>query len=79
MLGLIHLRLEAWQSAITAFDKVIADSSGSYREEAAWFKGLALVKSNNRDKAIQQLEKIVYSKGWKHEQAKQLLQALKES
>ena len=61
------------ETAIAYFKKVIADENSAFRNDALWYAGLALLKSNRKTEAVVFIEKA------EHENKSLLLKELKNS
>ncbi len=72
-IGSAWLMKEKEETAIAHFKKVIANESSSFRNDALWYTGLALLKSNRKSEALIFIEEA------EHEDKLELLRELKNS
>jgi tetratricopeptide (TPR) repeat protein len=72
-IGSAYLMKEKEETAIAHFKKVIANENSFFRNDAMWYTGLALLKSNRKTEALGFIERA------EHENKAELLRELKNS
>lgn len=78
-MGFSYMKLERWDSAIDAFKQVVEHPRQGMKEDANWYLSLAFFLKGEREDAIKILEQIKVRKGAMHEDAKELLNAIKDN
>jgi tetratricopeptide (TPR) repeat protein len=76
LLGLSHLALSNYNSAISELSKV-ANASGEYGKEARWYLGLSYLKSGDSQKAREYFESLAGSDGYYRERSEKILRRLR--
>ena len=74
--GISRMELHEYEKAGTSFDKVINDQFNLYIEQAEWYLSLCYIITNQNDKAVQLLDKIVDNKSYNYKAAKRILKKL---
>jgi hypothetical protein len=75
--GVANFEDQKYPEAKQSFVKVINDNNNLYIETAKWYLALCYVKTNEREKAIQQLEIIKKEGGIYSNDAKKVARELK--
>jgi hypothetical protein len=75
-MGVSYVKLEMFGKAIEMFDEVIGSPNNVFREEAKWYKALALIGNDNVDAAKQLLTEIAGQDGFYKEKAAEKLKGL---
>ena len=52
--GISNIEIHNYANAITAFNEIIRQNDNLYIEHAEWYLGLCYLKSNQKDKALDQ-------------------------
>lgn len=74
--GSCLLSLENPHKAIRYFDTYLAGGNTKFKEAAWWYKGLAYLKTEDKNKAKSALEQVITFKGEFEQQARELLRKL---
>lgn len=75
--GLAHFKASDFGYALHSWDKVLAQPSSMFSEEAKWYKALALIELDKSDAAIVELHSIAKSNGFYKKQALSKLSQLR--
>lgn len=68
-MGVSYVKLEMFEKAIAMFDEVINSTNNVFREEASWYKALALIGNGNKEAAKIILTEIAGKEGFYKEKA----------
>jgi hypothetical protein len=74
--GVCFIELEQYDDAIESFTAVINDNDNLFVEQANWYLGLIYLMDNQKNKAIEQFEKISKDENYYTSQAKEILKYL---
>lgn len=74
--GLSQLELGSYYMAKINFRRVI-EMNSDFKKEAQWYLGLAYLKTNDTQQAIEQFRELAKTKGYYQNQAKKILEKLK--
>jgi tetratricopeptide (TPR) repeat protein len=75
--GISNFENNKYPEAKRSFGNVISDNDNLYIDQAEWYLALCYVKTNDREKAIQQFEMIRREGGFYRNDAKKILRKLK--
>ena len=76
MRGNSHYALKQYEEAKPDFETVEKDESSLFRDEAIWYLADCYLKTNERDKAIENLKNIAASESNHKKQAAKILRKL---
>ena len=71
------METKEYELAGKSFGKIIDDRYNMYIEQAEWYLSLCYVITDQEDKAIMLLEKIIDENGYYHKKARSVLRKLK--
>jgi len=75
--GISRMEIKEYELAGKSFGKIIDDRYNIYIEQAEWYLSLCYIITNQDDKAIPLLEKIIDGNGFYHKDAGSILRKLK--
>ena len=75
--GVSRMETKEYELAGKSFGKIIDDRYNIYIEQAEWYLSLCYVITDQEDKAIMLLEKIIDENGYYHKKARSVLRKLK--
>lgn len=76
--GILHLLNKKPQEAITYFDEILNRMDPSYFDEAIYYKGIALLKLNEKQRSIEELKKLTDMYSPLSKKAKILIEKIKK-
>lgn len=74
--GICYIELEQYNNAIGSFEFVINDNNNLFVEQADWYLGLIYLMNKQKDKAIEQFNKISKSESYYAGQAVDIIEYL---
>jgi tetratricopeptide (TPR) repeat protein len=74
--GMSNFENRKYPEAKRSFGKVIDNNNNLYIDQAEWYLALCYIKTDEREKAIQQLEKIKNEDGIYRNDAKKILRRI---
>ncbi len=74
--GISKMEIHEYENAGTSFNKVINDKFNLYIEQAEWYLSLCYIVTEQDDKAVQLLNKIVNNKSFNYKDARKILRKL---
>lgn len=74
--GICYIELGQYDNAIGSFEFVINDNNNLFVEQADWYLGLIYLMNKQKDKAIEQFNKISESESYYASQAEDILEYL---
>ncbi len=75
--GIANFENKKYPEAKQSFGNVIADNNNLYIDQAEWYLALCYIKTNDKVKAVQQLETIINENGIYRNDAKKIIRKLK--
>ncbi len=75
--GISHMEIKEYELAGKSFGKIIDDRYNMYIEQAEWYLSLCYIMTDQDDKAIPLLEKIIDGNGFYQKEAGSILRKLK--
>ncbi len=77
MSGVSNMELSNYQMASGSFNKVIDHKDNLFIEDAQWYLGFCYLKTENKNKAIEQFTKIAESSSSRNKKARKILRKIK--
>lgn len=77
MSGVSNMELNKFQTASGSFNKVIDHNDNLFIEDAQWYLGFCYLKTENKDKAIEQFTEIAESSSSRSKKARKILRNIK--